>query len=215
MSLYKVRKGKRFGRLRVLTVTSRIWDGGNTRRVCDCVCDCGCKVSVPLGHLRSGNTRSCGCLYKDYVEARSSKAYCKTLTFKSWQAAKTRCYNPNTKDYANYGGRGIRMCKRWRDSFLYFLEDMGQRPSKKHSLDRIDSNGNYESKNCRWATAREQRLNTSAVHLVTYNGITKCITDWSRDLGGCPQLVIARIKRGWTPEAAVSTPIERHDEKAS
>ncbi len=88
-----------------------------------------------------------------------------TPEYRSWQGAKQRCLNPSDDHYANYGGRGIQICERWRDSFLSFYEDMGPRPSILHSIDRIDVNGNYEPSNCRWATASEQQRNKRPVEI--------------------------------------------------
>lgn len=102
------------------------------------------------------------------------------LTYKSWRQMKDRCLNPNNKQYAEYGGRGITVCERWKNSYENFLADMGSRPSKEYSIDRFPNNdGNYEPGNCRWATSIQQNRNRRSNHLVTYNGETLPIKAWA------------------------------------
>lgn len=124
-----------------------------------CRCECG-RLSMAHGQdLRSGKHRSCGCLHLERVTKHGVSAPGRrTPTYHSWTAMKMRCLQPNHRKYAYYGGRGITICERWRNSFSAFVEDMGERPAG-HSLDRIDTNGNYEPGNCRWATRDEQRAN--------------------------------------------------------
>ena len=95
---------------------------------------------------------------------------------------KDRCTNPNNPKFHRYGGRGIKVCDRWMNSFEAFLEDMGERPSKRYSLDRINNDGNYEKSNCRWATREIQGRNTSTTNLITINGTTLCVEDWCTTL---------------------------------
>lgn len=118
-----------------------------------CKCDCGNEKEVASRYLTEGRIKSCGC-----KRSRSKNMYL-SPTYKSWISAKQRCYNQSSSQYNNYGGRGIAMCERWKNSFTAFLEDMGERPSKKHTLDRINVDGNYEPQNCRWATPIEQSNN--------------------------------------------------------
>lgn len=153
-------KGRKFGRWRVISTVIRR-DG---RRFWGCECDCGVLKQVYEQSLKAGRSRSCGCLRKERVSHRRfihGAAYIPgqsaTPEYNAWQNAKRRCYDQNHPRYADWGGRGIAMCARWKDSFPSFLADMGPRPSPKHSLDRYpNNNGNYEPRNCRWGTAKQQ-----------------------------------------------------------
>ena len=121
-----------------------------------------------------------------------------------------RCYNPKSEAYADYGGRGITVCDRWRgaNGLKHFIEDMGRRPSSAHSVDRVDNDGNYEPSNCRWATAKEQCRNRRNNNLFTYNGRTECIAVWA-EITGLPYGIIDyRIRTlRWSVDRALSTPI--------
>jgi len=122
-----------------------------------------------------------------------------TSIYKTWIGLKARCYNKNDKDYKNYGGRGIKVCKRWKNSFENFYNDMGDKP-KGMSIDRIDNNGNYEPSNCRWATIEQQNNNKRNNHLLTYNGKTQTITQWSREIKVPVSTLQCRLLRGWSKE---------------
>jgi hypothetical protein len=130
--------------------------------------------------LRHGHTRSCGCLVVDSMKAVSTKhGKTKTPEFRSWKSMLSRCSTTATnKGTKHYAARGIKVCDRWMDCFENFLEDMGPKPTPRHSLDRIDVNGNYEPSNCRWATWTEQARNKRNVIYVTINGVTKARADW-------------------------------------
>jgi hypothetical protein len=126
--------------------------------------------------------------------------------YRIWAGIKSRCTDAASRNYRRYGGRGIVVCDRWRDSFVNFLADMGPRPSKLHSVERIDNDGNYEPKNCKWATRAEQALNTRRSRLLEINGELKNMAVWAREAGIAPQLIYHRLKFGWTPKDAVFTP---------
>lgn len=125
----------------------------------------------------------------------------------SWIAMRTRCKNTGGKDYARYGGRGIQVCDRW-SSFDAFLADMGPKPSRRRSLDRIDNGKGYSPENCRWATKRTQGENRDVTIWITHNGVTKTQSSWSRYLGGSTSLVAGRLAKGWSEAKAVTTPIK-------
>ena len=135
---------------------------GKTRWTC--VCWCSYKLNVPADHLRRGLVRSCGCLKRQLIgDQNSTHGHARTQNqttpeYRAWQAMFTRCYGPHDKWVRDYKSRGIKVCRRWH-RFENFLKDMGRRPSSTHSLDRIDNDGNYTPKNCRWATRLQQARN--------------------------------------------------------
>lgn len=160
MSTIKDLTGKRFGRLIVL---SRSENDKHGHSRWECKCECGKIRVINSGSLLSIKTKSCGCLRDEKVISRrtthghSLKGKIHPL-FLNWIAMRQRCNNDKNKAYKDYGGRGIKVCERWNE-FENFLEDMGEKPSNLHSIDRIDVNGNYEPSNCRWATTIEQGRN--------------------------------------------------------
>lgn len=127
-----------------------------------CRCDCG-KESIIVGYiLRIGKSRSCGSaqhIKSNRIGSKPRHGKTNTPEYDSWHHMKCRCLNPKDKDYKSYGGRGIIVCERWKNSFENFYEDMGDRPSPQHSIEREDVNGNYEPSNCLWATAKVQANN--------------------------------------------------------
>lgn len=155
--------GEVFGRLTVVDFEGV--DRHHHRRWL-CRCKCGKEIVTETGHLRSGHTQSCGCLQSEDVAKRNGKhgeagRLSKTKEYRAWLHMVERCTNPKMIDFRLWGGRGIQVCNRWRASFENFLEDVGRAPSSRHSIDRFpDNNGNYELGNVRWATPREQSLNT-------------------------------------------------------
>ena len=138
-----------------------------------------------------------------------------TPEYRAWHAMKTRCSNPRVKSFKDYGGRGIRVCDRWLESFENFIDDVGLRPSSRHSLGRKDNDGNYEPNNVRWETPEEQQNNTRANHRVTAFGETKNLSEWARERELDLSTLWRRlVKLKWDPERAVSTPIREKKPKA-
>jgi hypothetical protein len=132
-------------------------------------------------------------------------------TYVSWQRMIQRCTNPSVNCYPEYGGAGIKVCARWLTSFAAFLEDMGPRPSKDHSLDRYpNQSGNYEPGNCRWATLAEQHRNKKSNRRVTFRGETKCVTEWAEITGLSRTAIARRLSRGWPVESALTVTADRH-----
>lgn len=159
------RTGHVYGRLKVLRrlECGPASKGRRTKWVC--VCECGTE-KIATGHeLASGDTTSCGCLRREKTGQKSRRhGLSGTPTYRSWQAAKDRCHNPKSSKYAVYGGAGITMCDKWRNSFDAFLEDMGERPEG-HTLDRLDQCKGYEPGNVQWATPAEQSINRGTTKL--------------------------------------------------
>jgi hypothetical protein len=153
--------GTKFGRLTVIEPTANL----RKRTAYVCRCDCGVQIAATADALKTGNTTSCGCFSRECTGNRFAKHRLRSSPeYKTWQSVIQRCCNPRNPSFPRYGGRGIAMCQRWRESFESFFADMGHRPAGT-SIDRINNNGNYEPANCRWATDLEQRRNTSLVKL--------------------------------------------------
>lgn len=148
------RSGYKYGRLTVL----RFVGSSKLKTLWECVCDCGKTVTTTSGALATGNTSSCGCLLKDRTTKHGGSG---KGSYNTWRAMLRRCTNPADKDYPRYGGMGVAVDPRWRD-YLTFSADMGEPPTPKHSLDRIEPNGDYTPLNCRWATPQEQCRNIRA-----------------------------------------------------
>ena len=152
--------GQVFGRLTVIGRAKNIGE----QTAWNCRCSCGAEKTVMSSKLRSGETRSCGCLRREVsIERMSIHSHSRkgrrSTEYNSWRAMLQRCGNPNYREYRYYGGAGVSVCDRWTSSFENFLADMGMKPHSKHSIDRIDPSGNYEPSNCRWADSLTQRLN--------------------------------------------------------
>lgn len=153
--------GQRFGRLTVAAEGGRDSHGSV---MWECVCDCGTTRTLLGSNLTAGRTRSCGCLRKEVTSVRrtihghTSKGRI-TVEYSTWVRMISRCENRQDARWPDYGGRGITVCTRWRESFAAFFEDMGPRPEGRYSLDRVDNNAGYAPDNCRWATASEQAYN--------------------------------------------------------
>lgn len=170
--------GRQFGRLTVERIKGSI--KGKRTAICSCIC--GKKdFVVTLSALKAGNTRSCGCMFLEMMRGRfRTHGRSHSVEHIAWLNIKIRCYDKKSMGYENYGGRGITVCDRWKNSFENFFADMGLRPSQKHTLDRINNNGNYEPGNCRWATHAEQSRNRRNNIIITVNGVNMCLTDAAR-----------------------------------
>ncbi len=135
----------------------------------------------------------------------------RTRVYVAWRSMKRRCYAPSVEKFAEYGGRGIKVCERWRESFAAFYEDMGD-PPPGASLDRLDNDGDYAPGNCRWATQTQQLRNTRRNRLLTYAGKTLCIAAWADEVGLSQQLIWNRLRKGWSVERALTESYsERHN----
>jgi hypothetical protein len=200
---FKDYTGKRFGRLVVLNQSEyQISLQGRKSVMWNCVCDCGTNKVIRADDLRSNRTTSCGCYQKE-VRTTHGCSQKSGVGYESWRAMKKRCLNESDSNFKNYGGRGINVCDRWKNSFEHFISDMGFPPSKRHSIERVQNSGNYEPENCRWALIQEQARNKRNNHNLTINGVTKCIFDWAKESPVDHTNIYRRLMRGFTPEMAV------------
>jgi hypothetical protein len=216
-----VKAGDVFGRWTLL------YPGRNSagKKIWLCRCRCLTIREVLAANLvrRTGRpSRGCGCHLLEMNEARrrerresfyvSPEASTPRGEYHTWKSMRRRCLDPRDIGFKNYGGRGITVCRRWVDSFEAFLEDVGPRPSPTHTLDRIDNSGNYEPGNVRWATWGEQARNRSDNHLVTYQGATRCLMDWSTRTGLPFHVLWDRLKK-WPVERAFTEPLRVYPPK--
>ena len=191
--------GQRFGKIVVQNIAGKTSYGAIQW---DCLCDCGKSTYVFGVSLRSGKTNSCGCLQTKHGKAKNGQ---RTKAYRAWLGLRERCNNPFNRKYADYGGRGIKVCVRW-NNFSNFLKDMGE-PDKGMSLDRIDNNGDYSPDNCRWATIQEQASNKRSNVWITHRGKTQTVTQWAREVDIKEDTLRARIRMGWTIEEALTKPV--------
>jgi hypothetical protein len=206
MAKLKDMTGQRFTRL---LVVSRATSDSNGNARWNCACDCGAQTVTSGFTLRNGEAKSCGCLTAEQLTERSTKhGMHGTPEYVSWASMIQRCTNPRTVKYHRYGGRGIKVCEAWLNSFEQFYADMGPRPSEQHSIERDNTDGHYEPKNCRWATTKEQNNNTSQNRIVTIDGHAQTLaTAVSASPHGLLRgTVQSRLHRGWSEEDAVKTP---------
>jgi hypothetical protein len=162
-------------------------------------CDCGNQKELCSSAVRGGHSKSCGCFRVEITSKRNTThGSINSSSYQTWQAMKTRCLNPNSPSYKNYGDRNITICDKWM-SFEGFFEDMGERPYG-YSLDRIDNNKGYSKDNCRWATTAEQNRNTRQNKFLTKNGKTMCMRDWANETGIPYPTIQDRVRRGWSDD---------------
>lgn len=195
--------GQRYGRLVPLY---RVEDNKYGRSVWMCQCDCGTLKAVAANDIRSGKSRSCGCLERENrlnIKDRSIKTHrmTKTRIYRIWQGAKNRVFNKKDEHWPGYGGRGITMCEEWASSFECFRDwAFSNGYSENLTLDRIDFDGDYCPENCRWVTSAEQQRNKRNNRYYTYNGKTQLIPTWAKEFGVTDSTIRSRIRRGEKPE---------------
>lgn len=181
-----------------------------------CLCECGKEISVRMDRLRSGNTKSCGCLHKECAQKQGklnrSHGYCGTKTYHIWNSLRQRCNNKNHPSYGDYGGRGITVCDRWNiskgGSFENFLLDMGECPEG-CELGKINNDDGYYKENCRWTTKKINARNKRNNHLLKYDNRELCFAEWEEITGIKQSIISKRIKRGWSIEKALTTPVRK------
>ena len=196
-----------FGRWTVLHFAG--YDIKNHFAIWMCQCHCGTLRPVFASMLINGTSQSCGCLKKERLAVRmTTHGKYKTPERSIWNSMIQRCHNPNDKAYKNYGGRGITVCDRWRDSFEAFYTDMGPRPAPRLTLERLENDGPYCKENCAWKTYAVQRRNTRANRILIYKGVSKCATDWAILLHMNRDTFFKRLRDEWTIDEIIETPVD-------
>lgn len=201
--------GQRFGRL-LAEYPTEIRKNGHV--VYRCKCDCGAARRVLAGNLRSGHTQSCGCYAVERISEENGRHYRSgTRLYRRYTQMLQRCYLPTAPNYKWYGGRGITVCKRWRDGddegstgFECFVKDMGEPPIGTW-LEREDNEKGYGPDNCSWSAPKQQMRNTRRAKLITWNGQTMNTIEWAKVLGRSKDFVGKRLRKGWSVERALST----------
>ena len=187
--------GRVFSRLKVVREVGRT----KGRRMWECVCDCGSIATVDHRALKSGNTSSCGCFRKESAAKQKTihgyaKRGSKSRIYKVWGWILARCQTPSASGYENYGGRGIKVCNRWKE-FENFLADMGDPEDCTLTIERKDNDGDYEPGNCRWATRAEQGVNKRNNRFIEHDGQSMTITSWARHLGVSHSTLIEALSK--------------------
>lgn len=210
MAHFKDLTGQRFGRLLVVGLIRRSGIGPSGKRVnsmWECLCDCGEIAYVNTGPLTTGKQESCGCLRLENVTKHGLH---KDPLYSIWLGIWHRCFNPSHMHYDRYGGRGVTMSPEWVSDVGMFIsevrEALGDRPSEKHTIDRVDNDGDYVLKNLKWSTQIEQANNRSSTVWLTYGGVTLSMALMCEKLDLDQNTVGQRIRRGWTTDRALSTP---------
>lgn len=204
--------GLRFGRLTVLyRAENHITPCGSVRVRWNCLCDCGNTIVVTTNSLRSSRTKSCGCLFDDTRHTAAKKhGYSHERLYGVWCSIKERCTCQTSKDFKDYGGRGIAICCEWLfyPSFREWAYANGYAEGK--SIDRIDVNGGYSPTNCRWVDQKTQANNKRSNRLISHNGSTKTLAQWASETGINAETIADRLRHGWSVERALNEPPRRN-----
>lgn len=194
-----------FGRLTVIKYHGKDIKGHSS--LWECMCECGSKAIVNSGLLRSGKTTSCGCYRREFASKQfTTHGLHGHRLYTIYKGMKQRCNNTTNGRYGDYGGRGIKICDEWMSNFVNFFNwAVSNKYADDLTIERIDNNKGYSPDNCKWIPANKQSQNRRCNHELTFNGQTKTISEWSRELGGNFNLVYRRIKRGWSIEKSLTT----------
>lgn len=214
MNPIKDELGKRYTKLTVIGLDyEKLKDPKYHNAFWICKCDCGNVISTLGSRLRSGECKSCGC----YSRERSSidnatHRQTKTRIYRIWQLMKRRCYKKTSKDYKNYGGRGIKVCDEWKNSFECFRDWALPNGYNEHlTIERINVNGDYEPSNCTWATPKQQGRNRRKHRKINYNGKEYCLSELAEMCGLIPETLAYRLNVGYELEKAMFTPSKRRN----
>lgn len=205
--------GERFGKLVVLCKAEpRITAKGKTESIWHCKCDCGIEKNVLERNLIYSGTSSCGCLQRECIgKLRRKHGDTGTRLYQAWENMRARCNRKSSREYENYGGRGISVCEEWQASYESFKKwALSNGYADNLTLDRIDTNGNYEPSNCRWISNQLQQYNKRNNRNITFNGKTQTLNQWAKELGIIPKTLQGRLdKSGWSVEKALTTPVDK------
>ena len=214
MGSFKDITGRVYGRL---TVIERVENDKHGQARWKCLCDCGNYTVAVTSELNRGNVRSCGCLSREISKKVNFKhGFKNTRLYRVWDSMKKRCYNPNSQGYKYYGGKGITICDEWKNNFKSFHDwafANGYDENAEYmkcTIDRIDTNGNYEPSNCRWVDVKSQERNRKNNIFITYKNETHCIGEWAEILGINYITLHQRIRKyNWSIERAFTTSVRR------
>ncbi len=202
--------GQKYGRLTFLEPTGETNIHRNA--LWKLRCDCGKIVILPGTDVRRGNTKSCGCLFKEIdrkipLKHGLTMGKARLRLYNIWSAMKERCSNRANENYHRYGGRGITVCQEWLEFLPFHNWAMSNGYQTTLTIERINNDGNYEPSNCKWATHKEQGKNTSRNHCITFREETKTVGEWADILGLRPNALLMRIRNGWPIEKALTLPL--------
>lgn len=202
--------GQKFGNWSVINRTGSRRKPNGADALWRCRCVCGNEQVLDTYCVKRGRPASCGCKRGAHRHSAGGKI---SAVYSAWKNMVARCTQPSYPSFEQYRGRGITICERWR-TFQNFLDDMGERPSAAHSIDRIDNDGNYEPGNVRWATKQEQANNRATNVLVHYRGRDFTLAELARETGVSKEIIRSRLRRSkkqWTVEGALSLPPQAGD----
>lgn len=218
-----VKVGDLFGSLTVVSLNFdfKLTANGYKNKRHLCRCDCGNSIAVKATSLKTLNTTSCGCKGSRQTMAVRARTHGHTAggkwtpEYKCWVKIIERCCSPGDKAYPKYGGSGILICDEWRHSFESFYEHIGPKPSRRHSIDRIDNLKGYEPGNVRWATSQQQNRNRRDNRILTYQGESRCVREWEDVLGFKKGVLGTRLYLGWTGEKLFQPQVKRFTRKVA
>ena len=207
----KIEAGQVFGRLTAISKSPNYTNGDYSWLF---RCDCGTEKYIVIHGVIYGHVKSCSCLSREVtVKTLTTHGMIRTAEYRAWCHLRERCLNPNDISYHNYGGRGIKVCERWKDSFQNFIDDIGRKPSPKHSIDRINNDGDHCPDNCRWATRKEQINNRRVSRFVEFAGERLTVSQWSEKTGFGYGTILFRLRLGWSAEDALTKPTPKMKRK--
>ena len=208
MSNYQDLIGQKFGKLTVIEYAGKAKDGHSLWK---CQCDCGNFCTVCSNNLKSGGTKSCKCYRNKFKSLNAKHNYIEhKRLYKIWCSIKTRCYNNKSRAFNYYGGRGIRICDEWLNSFDIFKNWALSNGYKSNlTIDRINNNCNYEPSNCRWVDRYTQANNKRTNVFITYKNESKTLANWAKELGISPSVLWYRLHKSWDIEKVIKTPLRK------